>query len=306
MYFNLLRYIFDIKITSLMNKEKLYKPMSGYIGLLLILIFGLGGVLLGLAIRNPVIAVLGAFIFLFLAVGLTAISPNGSRVLTLFGAYKGTVRDNGFFYINPFFKKLKISLRARNLDTPPIKVNDSLGNPIKIGAVVVWRVRETFKAAFEVDDYQNFVNIQSEAAIRKLAGAYPYDDFEDEHTGEPNHLTLRSGGKEIDDRLEEALTRRLEIAGIEVIEARISYLAYSEEIASAMLQRQQATAIIAARKKIVEGAVGMVDDALAQLKEDNIVELDEDKKAAMVSNLLVVLCSDKAVNPIVNAGTLHN
>jgi len=172
--------------------------------------------------------------------------------------------------------------------------------------VVVWKVQETYRAAFDVDDYQNFVNVQSEAAIRKLAGAYPYDDLEDEHTGEPNHLTLRSGGAEIDVRLEEALTRRLEIAGVEVVEARISYLAYAEEIASAMLQRQQATAIIAARKKIVEGAVGMVDDALAKLKDRNIVELDEDKKAAMVSNLLVVLCSDKAASPIINAGTLHN
>jgi len=210
------------------------------------------------------------------------------------------------FFINPFFKKQKISLRARNLDTPPIKVNDSLGNPIKIGAVVVWKVKETFRAAFDVDDYQSFVNIQSEAAIRKLAGQYPYDDFEDENTGEVNHLTLRSGGAEIDEKLEDALTRRLQIAGIEVIEARISYLAYSEEIASAMLQRQQATAIIAARRKIVEGAVGMVDDALKQLSAKKIVELDDDKRAAMVSNLLVVLCSDKAASPIVNAGTLHN
>lgn len=290
-----------------MNKiESTYKPMSGYIGLLLMLIFGLGGVATGIAMRNPVFMVLGAIIFIFLAIGLTAISPNGSRVLTLFIAYKGTVRNNGFFFINPFFKKQKISLRARNLDTPPIKVNDSLGNPIKIGAVVVWKVKETFRAAFDVDDYQNFVNIQSEAAIRKLAGHYPYDDFEDENTGEVNHLTLRSGGKEIDEKLEDALTKRLEIAGIEVIEARISYLAYSEEIASAMLQRQQATAIIAARRKIVEGAVGMVDDALQQLSAKKIVELDDDKKAAMVSNLLVVLCSDKAANPIVNAGTLHN
>jgi regulator of protease activity HflC (stomatin/prohibitin superfamily) len=290
-----------------MNKqESTFKPMSGYLGLLLILIVGIGGIALGLTLHKATIVVLSALVFLFLAIGLTAVSPNGSRVLTLFGAYKGTVRENGFFFINPFFKKQKISLRARNLDTPPIKVNDSLGNPIKIGAVVVWKVKETFRAAFDVDDYQSFVNIQSEAAIRKLAGQYPYDDFEDENTGEVNHLTLRSGGAEIDEKLEDALTRRLDIAGIEVIEARISYLAYSEEIASAMLQRQQATAIIAARRKIVEGAVGMVDDALQQLSAKKIVELDDDKKAAMVSNLLVVLCSDKAANPIVNAGTLHN
>jgi regulator of protease activity HflC (stomatin/prohibitin superfamily) len=283
-----------------------FKPMSGYIGLLAMFIIAPAGIAHGIMNQNAFIVVAALLIFIFLALGLTAVSPNGSRVLTLFGAYKGTVRENGFFFINPFYKKQKISLRARNLDTPPIKVNDSLGNPIKIGAVVVWKVKETFRAAFDVDDYQNFVNIQSEAAIRKLAGAYPYDDFEDEDTGEVNHLTLRSGGAEIDERLEDALTRRLEIAGIEVIEARISYLAYSEEIASAMLQRQQATAIIAARRKIVEGAVGMVDDALQQLSAKKIVELDDDKKAAMVSNLLVVLCSDKAATPIVNAGTLHN
>jgi len=288
------------------QSETTFKPMSGYIGLLAMFIIAPAGIALGIMNQNAFIVVAAILIFIFLAVGLTAVSPNGSRVLTLFGAYKGTVRENGFFFINPFYKKQKISLRARNLDTPPIKVNDSLGNPIKIGAVVVWKVKETFRAAFDVDDYQNFVNIQSEAAIRKLAGAYPYDDFEDEDTGEVNHLTLRSGGAEIDERLEDALTRRLEIAGIEVIEARISYLAYSEEIASAMLQRQQATAIIAARRKIVEGAVGMVDDALQQLSAKKIVELDDDKKAAMVSNLRVVLCSDKAANPIVNAGTLHN
>lgn len=290
-----------------MNKiESTFKPMSGYIGLLLMLIVGIGGIVLGILLHNPILIIVATLAFIFISVGLTAVSPNGSRVLTLFGSYKGTVRDNRFFFINPFFKKQKISLRARNLDTPPIKVNDSLGNPIKIGAVVVWKVKETFRAAFDVDDYQSFVNIQSEAAIRKLAGQYPYDDFEDENTGEVNHLTLRSGGAEIDEKLEDALTRRLQIAGIEVIEARISYLAYSEEIASAMLQRQQATAIIAARRKIVEGAVGMVDDALKQLSAKNIVELDDDKRAAMVSNLLVVLCSDKAASPIVNAGTLHN
>lgn len=285
--------------------EKNHTPISGYVVLMVVLALA-GGIAFGISLKSPLIIILCAILFVVISTGFTVVTPNGSAVLTLFGAYKGTIRKNGFFWLNPFYKKQKISLRARNLDTPPIKVNDSLGNPIKIGAVVVWKVKETYKAAFDVDDYQNFVNIQSEAAIRKLAGAYPYDDLEDEHTGEPNHLTLRSGGAEIDVKLEDALTRRLQIAGIEVIEARISYLAYSEEIASAMLQRQQATAIIAARKKIVEGAVGMVDDALVQLKENHIVELDEDKKAAMVSNLLVVLCSDKAASPIINAGTLHN
>lgn len=285
--------------------EKKFNAMSGYLVLFIALLL-VGAVGYGIFLQNIIMVVAAAFLFIMITPGFVIVSPNGSTVLTLFGAYKGTIRDNGYFWVNPFYKKQKISLRARNLDTPPIKVNDSLGNPIKIGAVVVWKVKETYKAAFDVDDYQNFVNIQSEAAIRKLAGAYPYDDLEDEHVGEPNHLTLRSGGAEIDEKLEDALTRRLQIAGIEVIEARISYLAYSEEIASAMLQRQQATAIIAARKKIVEGAVGMVDDALIQLNERSIVDLDQDKKAAMVSNLLVVLCSDKAANPIVNAGTLHN
>lgn len=285
--------------------EKKHTALSGYI-VLLVVAAEIAALIFGIVIQNPLLAVAAALILILSLPGFLVISPNGSGVLTLFGAYKGTILTNGFFWVNPFYKKQKISLRARNLDTPPIKVNDSLGNPIKIGAVVVWKVKDTFKAAFDVDDYQNFVNIQSEAAIRKLAGAYPYDDLEDEHVNEPNHLTLRSGGAEIDEKLEDALTKRLHIAGIEVIEARISYLAYSEEIASAMLQRQQATAIIAARKKIVEGAVGMVDDALIQLNEQNIVDLDEDKKAAMVSNLLVVLCSDKAANPIINAGTLHN
>ena len=285
--------------------EKTFKPLSGYV-MLFVILSGPIAIAFGIMIENPIPIIIGALAFLLKVGGFNIVSPNGSAVLTLFGAYKGTIRDNGFVWVNPFFKRQKISLRARNLDTPPIKVNDNIGNPIKIGAVVVWKVKETYKAAFDVDDYQNFVNIQSEAAIRKLAGAYPYDDLEDEHNGVTNHLTLRSGGVEIDERLEEALTRRLEIAGIEVIEARISYLAYSEEIASAMLQRQQATAIIAARKKIVEGAVLMVDDALVQLSEREIVELDQDKKAAMVSNLLVVLCSDKAANPIINAGTLHN
>ncbi len=285
--------------------EKKFNPPSGYTMLLFVLLL-IAGIVFSIMIVSPIAIIASILLFILTSAGFIVVSPNGSAVLTLFGIYKGTIRTNGFFWINPFFKKRKISLRARNLDTPPIKVNDSIGNPIKIGAVVVWKVQETYRAAFDVDDYQNFVNVQSEAAIRKLAGAYPYDDLEDEHTGEPNHLTLRSGGAEIDERLEEALTRRLEIAGVEVVEARISYLAYAEEIASAMLQRQQATAIIAARKKIVEGAVGMVDDALAKLKDRNIVELDEDKKAAMVSNLLVVLCSDKAASPIINAGTLHN
>jgi len=219
----------------------------------------------------------------------------------LFGRYAGTIKTNGFFWVNPFFTKRKISLRARNFDSQPIKVNDKVGNPIMIGLVLVWKVDETFKAAFEVDEYEHFVVVQSEAALRKLAGMYPYDNFE----AEDAEITLRSGGEVVNDELEKELVARLEIAGIHVVEARINYIAYASEIAQAMLKRQQATAIVAAREKIVEGAVGMVQMALDKVDERNIVDLDEERKAAMVSNLMVVLCSDEAARPIVNAGTLH-
>lgn len=239
---------------------------------------------------------------LFIYFGFFIVNPNESMVLSLFGKYVGTVKDNGFFWANPFTTKMRISLRARNFDLEPIKVNDLMGNPIMIGAVVVWRVKDTYKAAFEVDNYEAFVNIQSESALRELAGSCPYDEFEDENAS----LSLRSGGEKVHDMLEKALAGRLAIAGIEVLEARISHLAYASEIAGAMLQRQQATAIVAARKKIVEGAVGMVEQALAELSSKQIIELDDDKKAAMVSNLMVVLCSDRSATPIVNAGTLHN
>ena len=195
-------------------------------------------------------------------------------------------------------------MRAHNFDNEPIKVNDKLGNPIMIGAVVVWRVKDTFKAAFDVNDYLEFVGIQSEAALRRMAGHYPYDEFHEE--GEESEVSLRAGGAEVNSELEEALDRRLAIAGIEVLEARISHLAYANEIAGAMLQRQQATAIVAARRKIVEGAVGMVEMALEELSVKDIIHLDDDKKAAMVSNLMVVLCSDKSASPIVNTGTLYN
>jgi len=242
------------------------------------------------------------FVGVFLLTGLTVINPNESSVVTLFGSYKGTVKENGFFWMNPFFIKKKISLRARNLETQPIKVNDKLGNPILIGIVLVWRVSETFKAAFEVDNYEQFVKIQSESAIRKLAGLYPYDTFDDEH----KDMSLRSGGEEINHQLEQELRERLLIAGIEVIESRISNLAYSAEIAGAMLQRQQATAVVASRFKIVEGAVSMVEMALEQLSAKKILELDDERKAAMVSNLMVVLCSEKSTNPVINAGTLNH
>jgi len=233
--------------------------------------------------------------------GFLVINPNESGVLVLFGDYIGTVKHNGFFWVNPVYNKKKISLRARNLNGDPIKVNDKIGNPIMIGIVLVWKVQDTFKAAFEVDDFIHYVEIQSEAAIRKLAGHYPYDNFDDEQS----EITLRAGGEEVNHVLEEELSERLERAGIEVIEARISYLAYSSEIAGAMLRRQQASAIIAARVKIVEGAVSMVEMALAQLSEKKLVDLDEEKKAAMVSNLMVVLCSDKDASPVINTGTLH-
>jgi len=247
------------------------------------------------------------YLFTLIAIGLFAVpgfvivNPNESRVLILFGKYKGTIRKNGFWWVNPFYIKKNISLRARNLDSDPIKVNDKIGNPVMIGVVMVWKVKETYKAAFEVDDYVHFVDIQSEAAIRKLAGHYPYDNFEDE-TAE---ITLRSGGGEVNTVLENEISERLQIAGIEVIEARINYIAYAQEIAGAMLKRQQATAIVAARAKIVEGAVGMVEMALEMLSDKKIIELDDERKATMVSNLMVVLTSDKDVSPIVNTGSIY-
>jgi regulator of protease activity HflC (stomatin/prohibitin superfamily) len=242
-----------------------------------------------------------ALVALFFMIGLTIVNPNESVVCVLFGSYIGTIRANGFFWVNPLYSKKKFSLRARNMDSQAIKVNDKLGNPILIGIVLVWRVEETFKAAFEVDHYEAFVKIQSESAVRKLAGLYPYDSFDDDSAD----MSLRSGGDEINHELEEELRARLAIAGINVIEARISNLAYSSEIAGAMLQRQQATAVVAARTKIVEGAVGMVDMALKELSSKSIVDLDDDKKAAMVSNLMVVLCSDKSASPVINTGTLN-
>src|SRR5690606_9613774 len=238
---------------------------------------------------------------LLLVPGFFFINPNSSRVLVLFGDYKGTVKRNGFFWVNPLFTKKAISLRARNFDSEKIKVNDKVGNPIQIGVILVWQVRDTFKAAFEVDNYENFVRIQSDAAVRRLAGMYPYDNFDTD-----SEVTLRSGHDEVNKSLEANLRNRLDIAGIHVIEARIGYLAYAPEIASAMLRRQQATAVVAARFKIVEGAVSMVQMALDQLSHHNIVDLGEERKAAMVSNLMVVLCSDKDVSPVVNAGTLNH
>ncbi len=284
-----------------MKNEKDSKKINGYIILLLVLILIAAGIYF--ALNNfPIWLIIASFVIaFFLLPGFTIVNPNESMVMVLFGDYKGTLKDNGFWWVNPFMSKKKISLRARNFNSEPIKVNDKIGNPIMIGAVVVWRVRNTFKAAFEVDDYEHFVRIQTEAAIRKLAGIYPYDNLEDEDA----KLTLREGGEEVNKQLENEVSERLKIAGIEILEGRINYLAYATEIASAMLKRQQAVAIIAARTKIVEGAVTMVEMALEELSSKQIVHLDEERKAQMVSNLMVVLTSDKDVSPVVNTGSLY-
>ncbi|PIV19404.1 MAG: hypothetical protein COS42_00420, partial [Flavobacteriales bacterium CG03_land_8_20_14_0_80_35_15] len=275
---------------------------SGYAMLivnLLALIIGIFGIA---RLGNPWFIVL-ILVFVFTLPGFFLVNPNTSKVLLLFGKYVGTVKDNGFFWANPFYTKKFLSLRASNFDSERVKVNDKLGNPIMISTILVWRVKDTYKAAFEVDNHENFVRVQSDAAVRKLASMYPYDNFEDE--GVKEAITLRSSLNEVSKALEAEIEERLAIAGIEVLEARIAYLAYAQEIAQAMLKRQQATAIVAARHKIVEGAVSMVEMALNRLSENNIIEFDEDRKAAMVSNLMVVLCADKDVNPVINTGTLN-
>ena len=287
--------------------EKTVKPMSGYLALFVALLSLAGAVYLfirGGNEQNGTFVLYGALalaFFIFLALGVMIISPNHSRVLTLFGKYVGTAKDNGLLFVNPFYKKHMISLRAENLESAKLKVNDKIGNPIEIAAVIVWQVKDTYKAAFEVEDYTHYVKVQSEAAIRHLATTSPYDHMEDEHAT----ITLRDGGDKVNEMLEAELSERLAPAGIHIREARISHLAYAPEIAGAMLQRQQATAIVAARFKIVEGAVGMVELALEQLSRKEIVHLDEEKKAAMVSNLMVVLCGEKGAQPILNTGTLY-
>lgn len=284
-----------------MNNEKIINPLSGYLMLILNIVLLLLSIVMLAFFKNPFIGIPLLILGIFILPGFIAVEPNSSRVLTLFGKYMGTIKASGFFWINPFYLKKKISLRAYNLETSQLKVNDKQGNPLMIAAVVVWKVRDTYKAAFEVEQYSKFVEIQSESALRKMAMEYSYDNFEDEEAT----ITLRSNSVEINEMLDSEISDRLAIAGIEVIESRISHLAYAQEIASAMLQRQQATAIVAARHKIVEGAVGMVEMALEALSKKQIVDLDEEKKASMVSNLLVVLCSDKAASPIVNAGSLY-
>jgi regulator of protease activity HflC (stomatin/prohibitin superfamily) len=284
-----------------MNSEHVIKPFNGYPILGIVLAIVVAATVMIFQTHNPIYVIALPVIILILP-GFYIVNPNGSRVLVLFGEYKGTVKDNGFFWTNPFYTKEKISLRARNFDSERVKVNDKVGNPIMINVILVWRVKNTYKAAFEVDVYEHFVRVQTDAAVRKLAGSYPYDNFDDEQA----EMTLRSGLKEVNDALEHEITERLAIAGIEVLEARIGYLAYAPEIASSMLKRQQATAIVAARKKIVEGAVWMVEDALKKLSDDGIVEFDDDKKASMASNLMVVLCGDKEATPVINTGTLHS
>ncbi|MBS4072831.1 MAG: SPFH domain-containing protein [Algoriphagus sp.] len=282
--------------------EKVIKPSSGYFMLFLALA-AIAGSVYSFTLGLPY-GIIGGIVFLIALIcmaGFFIVDPNKAMVLLLFGEYKGTVKANGFFWVNPFMTKKKISLRVRNFENKPLKVNDKIGNPVMIGTIVVWQVEDTFKTTFDVEDYENFVHLQTDAAVRKMAGLYCYDNFDDDHT----EVTLRSGVEEVNHSLEKEIAERLLQAGIKVIEARISNLAYASEIASAMLQRQQATAIVAARQKIVEGAVGMVEMALADLKMKDIIEFDEEKKAAMVSNLMVVLCSDRSASPILNVGTLN-
>lgn len=295
--------------------------MSGFLGLLLIL---LAVVFIIWATNRQfsdlfygIVVPITALVIIILACGLVKLEPNEARALVFFGKYSGTFRENGFWFINPLYTKKRVSLRARNFDAEAIKVNDRSGNPIMIGLVLVWRVRDVYKSLFEIDSqtmsaggsvsstmkaFESFVRVQADAALRQVAGDYNYDENGQEGEGP----TLRSGSDEINEVLKQTLNERLAIAGIEAIEARINYLAYAPEIAAVMLRRQQADAIIAAREKIVEGAVSMVKLALDNLKSEGVVDLDEEKKAAMVSNLLVVLCADENAQPVLNTGSLYN
>lgn len=285
-----------------MTAEKIIKPANGYLMLIIVLTLLIGSIVLGVKQEQPLYIIVSVISF-FGLFGFILVNPNTSKVVLLFGKYVGTIKANGLYWANPFYSKKKISLRASNFDSERLKVNDKLGNPIMISTILVWRVTDTYKAAFDVDNYENFVRVQTDAAVRKLASMYPYDNFADE--GHDEDITLRSSVNEVSEALEKEIDERLTIAGIEVLEARIGYLAYANEIASAMLKRQQATAIVAARHKIVQGAVEMVEMALDELNKKDIVELDEERKAAMVSNLLVILCGDKEASPVVNAGTLN-
>ncbi len=306
------------------NGMKVSGFMALFVNLVVLPALGVLSVLcvkpLGLMIAMVVVLSLAFFIMM---AGYFSNEPNEARVMVFFGKYKGTFTETGFYWVNPFMDKKKLSMRARNLDVEPIKVNDKIGNPILIGLVLVWKLKDTYKAMFEIDAqtmadkgngslgvtvagrmnaFEDFVRVQSDAALRQVAGQYAYDDNENDS----NELTLRGGGEEINDQLEQQLNERLAMAGMEIVEARINYLAYAPEIAAVMLRRQQASAIITAREKIVEGAVSMVKMALEKLSAEEIVELDEEKKAAMVSNLLVVLCADEPAQPVINSGTLNH
>jgi regulator of protease activity HflC (stomatin/prohibitin superfamily) len=283
-----------------MKTEKNLNALNGYFALTIMLVLTI--VIFTLFIKgNSLLPGLLIVLWVFISRGLIAIGPNNSKVFLLFGAYKGSVKQSGLFWLNPFFNRITVSLKARNFESEKIKVNDKMGNPIMISVILVWRVNDTYKASFEVDSYEDFIKIQTDSAVRKLAGSFPYDHFEDEKAT----ITLSTNFEDVSITLEKEIMERLQIAGIDVVEARIGYLAYAQEIAHSMLRRQQASAVVAARHKIVEGAVGMVESALNLLSTKNIIELDEEKKAAMVSNLMVVLCGDKETQPVINTGTLN-
>lgn len=284
--------------------EKIVNPISGLLSLIITILLALISVYFFYSFKetqNGWLIFWGfllAFAALFMLKGMIIVHPNHSYVLNFFGVYVGTVKDNGWFFVNPLYSTYKISLRAHNIESTRLKVNDKMGNPIEIAAVIVWQVGDTYKAAYDVDNYYDYIIKQSEAAVRHLASSFPYDNLEDEEA----EITLRDGADKVNDILESELRERLSRAGIEIMEARISHLAYAPEIAGSMLQRQQATAVVAARAKIVEGAVGMVEMALEMLSKKQIVELDKEKKAAMVSNLMVVLCSEKTMQPVLSTG----
>lgn len=283
-----------------MKTEKVLIPFNGYL-VVVILLLSLAVTLYGFTSNNMIVAAASLLLFVLLTKGFIVIGPNSSKVLLLFGDYKGSVKQSGLFWVNPFYNKTSLSLRARNFESEKIKVNDKMGNPILISVILVWKVKDTFKSTFEVDNYEAFIRIQTDSAVRKLAGSFPYDHFEDEKAT----VTLSTNFDDVNKALEHEVTQRLEIAGIEVIESRIGYLAYAPEIAHSMLRRQQASAVVAARHKIVEGAVGMVESALKLLADKEIIEFDEDRKATMVSNLMVVLCGDSETKPVINTGTLN-
>jgi hypothetical protein len=293
------------KESGFMMLEKTTRGLAGWAMVPLLAILLIAGGLetsASLTASEFLLSGISLFVMLLAAIGfggLMVVNPNEAKVLTLFGVYKGTVKEPGLRWVNPLTTRRRLSLRVRNFESGKLKVNDRDGNPVEIAAIVVWRVVDTFEAMFNVQDYENYVRVQSEAAVRVLATTYPYDAHEE------GQLSLRLSTTEVADRMRHEVQERLSRAGIEVIEARISHLAYAPEIAGAMLRRQQASAVIAARQKIVEGAVGMVEMALLELNRKHVVDLDEERKAAMVSNLLVVLCSEKGVEPVVNAGTLY-